>query len=366
MALDWKDLSRTDKIELMMVSPQSMDQTYGTLQNAIMSECYISSLYYSDTRTSGSISVLGVDQYVPNSLIRIIHHIPEWGYTNELGTYLVRESPYTRKRGAWKTKLALESRLEGLALNKAKSPWTVAKGAEVVTAMQQMLTECRMEYSTIGARGLTASEPFVYETGSSYLSRLYDLCNVSKNRLDIDSHGTVVVSAYTEPKYKPPKFRLDLADIHGLVKDDISLTSSYMSTPNRAIVSYRYTEKVNDESVEREITAFTDSTGSNAFGARGYIVSDYYEISELEPPTYATALQISQMRLADQQKDKVEWEITCPYFPVWEGDIIELVVHDGPASYQGNRHCLVKSQKISFKNMSMDLVLKETASGDEE
>ncbi len=366
MALDWTDLSRTDKIELIMVSPQSMDQTYGVLQNAILSDCNISSLYYSDTRTSGSISVLGVDQYVPNSLIRVIHHIPEWGYTNELGTYLVRESPYTRKRGSWKTQLKLESRLEGLALNLAKAPWTVARGASVVNAIQQMLTECQMEYSVIGAKDQTASTPFVYETGTSYLSRIYDLCNISKNRLDINSHGTVVVAAYTEPKYKAPKFRLDLADIHGLVGDDITLTSSYMETPNRAIVTYRYSEEINGESVDREITAFTDSYGSNSIGSRGYVVSDYYEVSELTPPTYATALQISQQRLLNQQKDKVEWEITCPYFPVWEGDIIELVVHDGPASYQGNRHCLVKSQKISLNNMSMDLVLKETASGDEE
>lgn len=366
MIMDWKDLSRTDMIDFVMVSPQSLEQTYGTLQNAVLSECSVSSLYYSDTRTSASISVLGVDQYVPNSLIRIIHRIPEWGYSNELGTYLVRKSPFTRKNSAWKTKLTLESRLEGLALNLAKSAWTVAKGANALDAIRQMLSEANVPFDAGSARGLVVSEPYVYETGGSVLSRLYDLCNLSKNRLDVNARGEIIVAPYTEPMYKPPKFRLDLADLHGLVSDDISLTSNYMETPNRAIVTYRYTEDKNGESVDQEITAFTDSTGSNSIGARGYVVSDYYEVSKLEPPTYATALELSKQRLLNQQKDKVEWEIKCPYFPVWEGDVIELVVHDGPKSYQGNRHCLVKSQKISLDTMSMELVLKETASGDEE
>lgn len=366
MSIDWKDLSRTDKLEFVMVSPQSMDQTLGTIVDVDLTKSNLSSMYYTDTRTSGSIAFLDPDQYVPNSLIRIIHRVPDKGYSNELGTYLVRANPMQRTKGYWMSTLTLESRLEGLALNLAKDPWTVAQSASMLTAMRQMLENCNVHYEFLGAKDKVATSTFVYETGGSYLSRLYDLCSLSGNRLDVSGHGLVTISAYVQPKSKSPVFKIDLADIHGIAGDDISLTSSYMETPNRAIVCYRYTEDVNGESVDREITAYADSTGNNSITARGYVVADYYEVTELEPATYATALNMATSRLANQQKDKVEWELNMPYFPVWEGDTVELIVHDGPESYRGSRHCLVKSQKISLDKMTMDLVLKETASGDEE
>lgn len=366
MTMDWKDLSRTDKLEFVMVSPQSMDQTLGTLEDVILSKTNVSSMYYTDTRTSASISFMGPEQYIRNSLIRIVHRIPEWGYSKELGTYLVRANPMVREKGTWTASMTLESRLEGLALNLAKEPWTVASGAYIAKAMQQMLSECGVQWRFDSMNDKKVNSAFVYETGGSYLSRLYDLCSLSNNRLDVDPHGIVTVGAYTAPSAKAPSYRIDLADIHGLAADGITLTSTYMETPNRAIVSYRYSESVNGENVEREITAHKDSTGNNSITARGYVVADYYSVSELEPATYATALNLATSRLMNQQKDKVEWEVTMPYFPVWEGDVVELIVHDGPAEYQGARHCLVKSQKISLDSMSMDLVLKETASGDEE
>lgn len=365
MAYDWLDLSRRDEIEFVMVSAQSLDQPLGVLTGVDLSSSDITSAYYTDSRTVATLQFLDAEQYIPNSRIRIIHRIPEWGYENELGTYWVGDNPMSRKYNSWHANFTLNSMLEGLASDLAVAPWTVNVGASFKEAFMQMLTQRSVEYNLNAAKDGHSGSVYVYDTGSSYLSRLYDLCAISGNRLDVDGHGVVTVEPYISPRSKAPKFRLDLADLRGIVEDDISLTTTALTIPNRCIVTYYYDDEWNRD-IRHEITAYADATGNNSIKTKGYVVADFYEVTELNPPTYEQALSIAQSRLEQAQTEKVEWELTTAYFPVWEGDTVELVVHDGPAEYQGVRHCLVKSQRINLSTMTMELTLKETASGDEE
>ena len=98
MSYDWFDLNRTDIWDFVMVSPQSLDQTYGTLQGVLLDDVSITADYYTDARTSASIKIRDDGQYIPYSFIRIIHRIPEWSYENEIGTYIVSANPseYTK------------------------------------------------------------------------------------------------------------------------------------------------------------------------------------------------------------------------------------------------------------------------------
>ena len=364
--MDWADASRNDVFEFHMVSAQSPDHLLGTIKDIDLKSSTITGAYYTDTRAQATVGFLDPSQYIPNSRVRIVHKVPDWGYENELGTFVVRGNPSTRSKSTWSSSLTLNSVLETLATNLAKGPWTVASGASMKQAMEGMLSDCGVQYKVDSALDKKVSSPIVYETGGSFLSRLYDLCSLTKNRLDVNGHGIVTIDPYVEPKAKTPKFRIDLADVRGLAENELTRTTTQLEIPNRFIVSYRYSERVDDENVEREITAFKDLSGPNSIETRGYVVSDYYQISELEPATYDHALEIAGERLSAKQNEKIEWSFSCMYFPIWEGDVVELVVHDGPEDFRGAKHCLVKEIKIHLDTMLMDLVLKETQSGDDD
>ena len=363
--MDWHDASRKDQFAFYMVSAQTPDQSIGEIEDVLLDKTTVTGAYYTDTRSLASLTFLDPSQYIPNSRVRIVHRVPDWGYENELGTFLVRNNPSIRSKATWSSTLTLNSILEGLATNLAKEPWTVASGASMKQAMKDMLSTCMVPYKIDSALDKNASSGLVYETGGSFLSRLYDLTSNTNNRIDVDGHGVVTIEPYVLPKSKTPKFRIDLADVRGLADHEISRTSTQLEIPNRCIVSYRYSERVGDDNVEREITAFKDLSGINSIESRGYVVSDYYQVSELEPATYDHALQMATDRLSARQYEKIEWSFSCLYFPVWEGDTVELVVHDGPEEFIGPKHCLVKEVQVHLGTMQMDLVLRETQSGDD-
>lgn len=363
MGYDWADLTRRDELQFVMVSQNDLDTAIGTLEGVDLSGSSLSAAYYTDERTSGQLRVVG-DGWVRNSLIRIVHRVEAWGYSRELGTYIVEADPAIRENGEWVRTLELKSMLHALETDLGTHEWLVAQGASAKAACSQMLATCKRPHLDLSSNDRVVSAPIVYESGTSYLTRLLDLCTNSDNRLDVDGHGNVTIAPYVPPAARQAAFRLDLADPRGIVEDGISLNTDYLSMPGRAIVSYRYSDEGSSD--QREIVAVADATGEASSAARGYMVADFQSLTEMEPATYERALQIARETLESRSREKVEWEINCAYLPIWEGDVVELVVHDGDARYQGVRHCLVKNVELSLEHMSMRLTLKETASGDDE
>jgi len=365
MAYDWADTDRTDALDFVMVSPQNLEIELGTLDGVIRSSSSLSAAYYTDTRTSGKLAYVG-DGWIRNSFIRIVHRIPEWGFRRDLGTYIVTEDPGTREAGQWTRSLTLHSVLHGLATDLGTGPWTVSKGASAKAAIKQMLETCRRPMRDLSARDVRVGSPIVYETGTSFLERLFDLCTVTNNRMDVNGRGYVTVAPYIEPSRKSAAFRLDLADSRGLVEDGVELSTNYLEMPGRVVVSYQYSERENNESAQKEINAAADAKGEQSSATRGYMVTEFEHLSEMEPATYQRALELARQKLAEKSKEQVEWKIKSLYLPIWEGDVVELYVHDGPSRYRGMRHCLVKNVELELEHMTMTLTLKETASGDDE
>ena len=85
MAIDWRDQTRKDVITFQMVTPTNVDKVYGELEGVDLSGSSLTASYYTDTRTSGKVRVVG-GNWVRGSMIRVIHSIPEWNYKKELGT----------------------------------------------------------------------------------------------------------------------------------------------------------------------------------------------------------------------------------------------------------------------------------------
>lgn len=370
MDLDWKDLTRKDELKFLMVSPTNLGDIYGELDGVDLSGSSLEGAYYSDTRTSGTISVVG-DGWVRGSLIRVIHTVPSFGWERTLGTYIVTDDQASRSNGVWKYRLTLQSMLFGLSTDKLVRPWTISKNAMALKAIKDCLNAAAFKYSIVsGANDYKLKTPQVIESGTSRLSCIYSLCSTTRNRLDVDGNGVVVVSKYVSPASKTPSARIDLSDSRGIAHDDLSRSTDWLQMIDVVGVSFKYSESVKKNgkttSVQKEINASAKVSSSlhNSHANRGYSVTDFRSVSDLSPQTAARAQQLANQYLKEDSPELITWELTTTYLPVWEGDVVELVVHDGLEAYRGIRKCLVRNVDIDLNTMTMHLTLKETSSGD--
>lgn len=365
--IDWRDQRRTNNIKVTMVSPTNLEATYGELEGIDLSGSSLSAGYYVDTRTSGTLAVVG-DGWIRGSFLRVAYEIPEWDYRRVLGTYLVTDDGASRSNGKWDYELQLQSTLFALSTEKGKRPWTIAQGASAKRAIKQILEAANRPYIDKNSRDYIFASPVVMESGTSVLARLFALTKPSNNRLDVDGNGYVTISPYVLPDSKVPILEIDLLDPRGIAHDDLTRYTDWLQMPTEVALSYKYTETVNGAATEREITAWaTISANKHAARAiRGYTVTDFRTISDMNPQTQAQAQKLVNEYLKGDSREHVTWNITTQYLPIWEGDVITLVVHDGMEQYRGIRKCLVKNVELDLQFMQMQLTLKETASGDDD
>lgn len=365
--MDWRDLTRTDRLVFRMVNPTNIDAVMGELEGVDLSGSSLTAAYYSDTRTSGKLRVVG-NGWIRNSFIRVIYQVPEWNWSRELGTYLVTNDDASREHGEWVTDLTLQSLLFGLSTDKLVRPWAIANNAMMLKAAQQNVSAPGFKHDFGGAGDCRVKGTKVMATGTDRLAIMFALAKMANDRVDIDGHGRVTLRKYVAPANKTPVFTIDLRDSRGVALDGLSRTSDFLEIPDVVGVCYRYSETKNGKSVQREINASArvSSNSPHAHRARGYTVTDFRELTEMSPQTAQRAQQLANQYLASDSVEHVEWELSTIYLPIWEGDVVDLVVRDGEKAYQGTRRCLVKSVDLHLKDMRMDLTLKEVASGDEE
>lgn len=361
---DWRSHEASEgDIEVTMVSQNNLDTGYGVLDDVVLDGSTITGSYYSDTRTSGKLKYMN-DGWIRGSFIRVKYSIPAFNYTKVFGTYLATDDPATRKNGAWTTSLTLQNAgLYSISTEIAKDPWTVAKNGKVRTAIQQILSKVNRPYIDSASNDYSMTSPIVLESGKSILEWIYALTAIANLRIDTDGNGRITIQNYIEPSNKSPIFRIDLEDARGVSLDNLQRSTDYLSVPGRAVVSYKYTEtkQVNGKStsIEHEITGSADATGYASPASRGYVITDYHSVTELTPATTAKATSLAQEYIKENSKEQVEWQLSTLYLPIWEGDVVELYIHDGPDRYQGVRKCLVKSVEFYLDTKQMDLTLKE-------
>lgn len=366
MAYDWLDQTRKDELHFYMVSPTNPNDVYGELDGVDLSKSSLTAEYYTDTRTSGSISVVG-DNWIRGSLIRVTHTVPAWGYKRNIGTYIVTEDSASRANGIWTYDLTLHSRLFGLSTDKHPKPWTIAKNARALKAMEDSLKQATCPYRKVNSpKDRVYKTATVVESGTERLSALFELSNASGNRLDVDGDGYVTISPYVNPSSRTPSYRIDIEGERGISMDEVSRTTDWLQMADVSVVSHKYTQTNGDKSVEKEISgiAYVSSSLHQAHRQRGYTVTRFESVSEMSPQTKARADAIALQNLKSEQRELIEWTLPTTYLPVWEGDVIELVVHDGLSAYRGKRKCLVKGVDLELEHMTMSLTLKETSSGD--
>ena len=365
--MDWRDVTRTDKIIVQMVDPTNIDAVMGELEGVDLKGSSITACYYTDTRVSAKLKVVG-NGWIRGTFLRIIYSIPEWNWSTELGTFLVTGDNASRDNGQWVTELTLQSMLFGLSTDKLVRPWAIAKNAMILKATAQCLNAAGRKHNLSGAADHRLKATRVIETGTDRLKTLFAFCQLTNNRLDVDGHGRVTMTRYVAPATKAPLWRIDLADARGVALDGLSRSSDFLQVPNVVGVCYKYNVTQNGKSVQKEINAraIVPANSPHSSSRRGYTITDFREVNELSPATAARAQQLANTYLQNDQREHVEWELSTIYLPLWEGDVVDLVVPDGERAYQGTRRCMVKNVEINLGTMGMKLTLKEVASGDDE
>ncbi len=372
-ALDWTDAAKVNRVRVLMVDPRDPSRVLGELKGVDLSASSLDCGYYSDTRTSGKLAVLG-DGWVRGSMLRIVHEIPEWHYSNVLGTYIVTDDGARRDAGAWHYDMTLQSRLYGLSTDLLNAPWAIAANAYAETVMRQIIDGAEF-YEMVGAPNVHRFKaPQILDTGTSRLSALFAMTNVSRSRLDVTPMGDVSVEPYVEPKARTPKLRIDLHSSKGVAQDGLTRTTNWLTMPDEAVVSYKWTETTSggpqgSQAVQREIhgSATVWQQAHQHRSNRGYRVTDFVEVRDLQPATAARAQQLAREYLERDSVEAIEWQLTTLYLPIWEGDVVELYVPDGQEGYTGIRKCLVKSVSLNLGGaMTMRLTLKETSNVEEE
>lgn len=353
--MDWHDLTIPHETHAYMVSQNNPDLTLGELQGIDWGSSSVSADFENDNRTSGKLSVVDTN-WIRGSFIRIYAEYPD--VQIPLGTYVVADDPAERKDGAWSGDLELQSMIWTLEQNKDVQQWTVAQGAMALDAVKQMLDFCKRQYRVDGPDAAVGSH-VLYESGTTFRERLYDLCSISGNRLDVDGMGVITIKRDVPAAQITPSFEFDLESPDGIAADGIQRSTDFLSSPGRVAVAYRWSDSNEGESVQHEVVGWVDADGYASEAQRGYMVTDFRVVSELDPPTQQAAQEEARKAMDELGGEHVEWKLTTMFVPIWEGDAVTLVVPDGEERYRGRRHCLVKSVDIELRHLTMQLTLVE-------
>lgn len=352
---DWSDLSRNDEFLFYCCDPKTLS-IRSVLSNVILNGSSLRWGYETDTRVSGLIKVINSD-YVDHSLIRAVHYISDWNYQKVLATMVVTDDPENRTKGAWTTSYELHSALSMIEKDCIPWPYTIAVGAKASNVIKNLLGDAGRPY-TIGSDfseyTYNGSGPVMYDMGDSRLSDLFDVCNTSGNFINVDGLGHIVMSRYIPLAERSPVYLFDVSDPRTNVIDGISSSSSRLTAPTREIVTY---DGQDGNGKDVKIYAYADTKSGETSVSRGYIVAEVNSVSKLEPATQARANELANSYLNSNTGYSKEWTLSILYVPLDIGDIVELRFPDGDDA--GLHRCLVKSMKLNFSTITLDLTLKE-------
>lgn len=347
---DWKALPE-GTVEVQMVSWHDLDAVLGILEGVDLSASSLSASYTTDTRASGRLRVAG-EGWIRKSLLRIIARFGEESY--ELGTYCVPSIRPTLECGEWFYDMELQSRLYTLGKDRSAGDLFLPAGSSVIDMIAKDLGVYAGYPCSVDGNDLTVQENYAIEAGTSRIEQVYELCELSGNRCDVDGHGVITVRPYVPASQRPAAFELDLDDPRGIVDGGVERESDYLSLPNRVAVEYT----VSGGDGQSSVYGWADAEGPDSPSACGYVITDYRTVDDLPEPTAAAAFQRAR-ELLPEIGETVEWKLSCAFLPIWEGDVVDLVVNSGEERYRGRRHCLVKDVDIDLQFLTMHLTLRE-------
>lgn len=334
--------SHTNRYSFEMVDPSDINLSRGTLHGFL--EGSLTYGYYTDTRWSGNLKFYEPN-YIENSLIRIYHHVDEWDYHNELGTFFVDDisSQYGENYGI--KNFSLSSMISRVSNQLFTSNYTIGKGKYSKDVLKELFDFGNVQFeidSEVSNRAYKSS--IVYEVCSSLLSAIFDVCDNSSGRLSLNGRGLVLVNRYISPFSKEPEFHLRDAGIIG----EISETDPKYNSANRVIVSYSDGKKT--ISGYRQLSSLYPNAQINS----GRYIDSQYTVTDLNPPTKQGARDLAAYYLEYGLDFYKEWSFNSVYIPMSDGCVFSVDIDDI------DRKVLLKTRTINLNPlMECNLYVKE-------
>ena len=168
MSIEWRDSARRDVIRFQMIDPNNLDVVFGDLTDVQLGSSELTYGYYTDTRYSCGISFLKSNNYVENAWVRIIHDVPEEGYSNELGTF-IPTSPSEERKGTVIVSLDLQSPLWGIKEDLITAKLSIGKKTSLLEAIKRVCESCNRPYLLKNPNDSITTKAVVYDVGESNL-----------------------------------------------------------------------------------------------------------------------------------------------------------------------------------------------------
>ena len=378
---NWRDGERVDTLKVECVDPISLKH----LSWLRVTGATIEEQYASDTRIAGTVTTIFPEDYVEQSMIRLIH-IARFSngeeYRATLGTFFALRTRESWEKGFKEVEFDLKSVLYGMENDLAPRDMTLSQGAQAKAAFEKICAEChRPRIWVSGADNRKWTKNRTLEAGKSYLTWLHEIANLSGNRLDCNPNGYVTFSKYVAPSQR--NYGTKLAWNSPLViSSEISRTSNEMTVPSRAIATFEhsYKAKVRDgvykydttdsdgvrhkkgdpkykeESRRKTITAVSDvKQGSYAhIGRRGFRVSTFNKLDDLGDSVSAAQKKADEF-LKRESHPVTNWTLSTLWWEVHEGDVISFK----PNAESGYRKCVVMRASKELWHYTIELELKE-------
>lgn len=370
MSVDWNDQKLKHVLKFEQVSPTSLSKTLGTLDGVILSESSITAGYYTDARCQATI-VLHNGNWKRGAYIRITDTVPEENWRRVLGTFVVTNDDARYEKGAWKTTLTCYSLIWTLSQDYRSSALRIKKRGSASSALKSICKTSRCACKDTGPEVFYKSEK-VFPVGTTQLERIFEICDATQRRLDVAPDGTILFEKYKSRSSQSPKFTLNYAEANSLMHDDFARSSNLLELPDTAVVYYSWTEtkKKGDESkeIKHDVTGEYSRTITTEAGTRPFRVAVYKQMSNNEQGVEEyTSKELSKeaKRYLESYKERIKWTGTIQYLPIWEGDVLTLILPDRYASYSGKQKVFVQEMTLRLDTMQIQVTLRSTKSGNE-
>lgn len=354
----WITTHKTNNFTFQLIDPHNLNLVRGSLTGAELDGFTITEDYNSDNKIAGKLTAIDNGSYVANSWIRILHRVPEYGYSEELATLIPVTYDHTLENNLQTTQYTLESTLWAISEDMLAWHFTCGQWSTAKAAFEKI---CKMSYRAYqikpNARNKQFQSTVVYELGDSLLKILYDLSSRSNNQLSVDGHGRITWSPYINPEWRNIDWEINGDDKDGIVLDDSNTwTDDYSDVTNRVIVDYKKSETVNEQQVTTEVIGNANASASSKFSSakRGYVRAEVDQVNDLNPANVWNANEIAQSDLDKGLSDQhISHKIKTMYFPCHQGEIIHYTINS--YSYK----CLITNVEHDFGSMENTITMRE-------
>lgn len=351
--MDWRNKEIRHAVEAEMVSPSG----YTHLGWLPVSGGTLTAKYYSDDRIQASIDTYRFDEYIDLAMIRLIHtaRLLSETYREELGTFFVDISEDKIASKIHSASLDLNSVLWGMSEDQAVNETNLANGGYAKDAFQQILNLCMRPFKMDdNFNNYRFGSNLVLEAFDSYLSHLYQIADISGNRVDCDTMGNVTISKYVPPANRTPRMSLAYGDPL-IVLEPVRYSNGDSDTYSRAIVTWDHSINSGSDYSTKTITGYADSDNSRLkIANRGYRRSAVYREDDLGD-SLVLAQNKAKTYLETDSVGTVTWELKTKWFPIDCGDVIKWTSKDGTS-----RNCMVTAlDKQLGGPFTIDIIMKE-------